>query len=58
MIFNTIQNAKKPYPASSENTTMPQFEIKITKILPEILSKLYHNTANPNVPLLDRRKQN
>jgi len=30
------------------NTTIPQFEIKITKILLEKLS----NTTNPNVPLM------
>jgi len=38
IIFNTVQNAKKPHPAGSENTAIPQFEIKITEIPQEKLS--------------------
>lgn len=48
MIFNTTQNAKKWYPACLENTSIPQLDIEITKILQEKNS----NTANPSVPLL------
>ena len=39
---------KKWYPACLENTSIPQLDIEITKILQEKNS----NTANPSVPLL------
>ena len=28
IIFNTVQNVKKPHPAGSENTAIPHVEIK------------------------------
>ena len=38
---------KKPQPAGSENTAIPQFEIKI----PEIPHKKWSNNTNTNVSL-------
>ena len=51
LISNTIQSVKKPQPTGLENTAIPRFDIRITEIPQENLFKLYHNTANPNVPL-------
>jgi len=47
IIFNTVQNVKKPHPAGSENTVIPQFEIKTTEIPQGKLS----NTAITQTPM-------
>ena len=46
-IFYPVHNAKKPHPTDLENTTIPQFKIKITEIPQEKLS----NTAIPQTPM-------
>lgn len=44
--YKTDQKAKNTHPAGLENTSIPQFVIKITEIPQEKLT----NTANPNAP--------
>jgi len=52
IIFNTVQNAKKPHLAGSKNTAVLHFKTKITEIPQEKLCK----TTNPTCPPLEGRE--